>query len=124
MGIVEISTGSFDTLSTPPAEADNSGDESPSERDSMQLPIQSNGEAAIASPDNMVFGSPGQGGGFPKEMMWDDPSIKYTPETLQQLFGEQMTLRKLQRNTEQNTVSSRYIIHVLLSLELNAYEHC
>jgi len=117
-----MSTISFDTLSTPPAEADNSGDESSSERDSMQLPIQSNGEAAISSPDNMVFGSPGQGGGFPKEMMWDDPSIKYTPETLQQLFGEQMTLRKLQRNTGQNTISSRYTTHLFLSLQLDAYE--
>ncbi|KAF3917849.1 hypothetical protein ABW20_dc0106152 [Dactylellina cionopaga] len=47
-------------------------------------------------PDGMTVG---QGaGGFPKEMPWDNPSVKYTPSTFEQLFGA-VRPRTAQRNS-------------------------
>ena len=55
---------------------------------SVRIPLEFGGDPAIPSPDNLVFGSPGQGGGFPKELPWENPSVKFIPEALEQLFGD------------------------------------
>src|SRR5437764_13985833 len=58
------------------------------------LTSDADGQPALPYPDRLIFGSPGGGGGFPKEMPWENPSVKFTPETLQQLFGEQVASKR------------------------------
>ncbi|EPS38777.1 hypothetical protein H072_7479 [Dactylellina haptotyla CBS 200.50] len=97
MGAVLNTNHRFSVVISSPGGPDEFEDGASSEIGGSTVPSE-------VEPDGMTVG--GGAGGFPKELPWDNPSVKYTPSTFEQLFGG-VRPRTAQRGSGGDSNSSR-----------------